>query len=210
MWIFCCFFFQGHGCFAQERLRSFYYEYGLWWAVLPLLGAGIRTDFSKVAGVLYRVWFFSRRRRAPDCWVNILFCMLDASFLHEGQKKGYHCIPTLLTLNLILWKTQYKGTSLERIYQMFYISICFFRKNLRLPVFFNKRAVTGRDDGRWPEGRMAEGRALGGRKRGGWCGLCRRGILVVKIVSLCGMSWQACRFPASGHKKRDTAVSQPC
>ncbi len=48
-------FFQGHGCFAQERLRSFYYEYGLWWAVLPLLGAGIRTDFSKVAGVLYRV-----------------------------------------------------------------------------------------------------------------------------------------------------------
>ena len=120
------FFFRGTAVLLRNGWGLFIMSMG-WWAVLPLLGAGIRTDFSKVAGVLYRIWVFFERG-------GVRLIVGEYTFLYAGrflftwraQKKGYHCIPTLLTLNLILWKTQYKGTSLERIYQMFYISICFF------------------------------------------------------------------------------------
>ena len=45
-------------------------------------------------------------------WHMCLSSLTQRGHLDIGTKKmGYHCIPTLLTLNLILWKTRCKDTA---------------------------------------------------------------------------------------------------
>ena len=45
-------------------------------------------------------------------WHMCLSSLTQRGHLDVGTKKmGYHCIPTLLTLNLILWKTRCKDTA---------------------------------------------------------------------------------------------------